>query len=320
MTIDTFLNYLQHERRYSPHTVVAYRKDLVQFEAYCRQTFAIRQLGEVKRSMVRSWLASLFEDHQAPASIRRKLASIKASYRLRQERGYQVDNPTLRIPTPKLPRRLPATIHQHDLERLFHQLSLQEENFSTVRDYLVLALLYQTGMRRSELIGLRLQNLDRPKRQLNVKGKGNKERILPYGKGLGDLIERYEQFRTSVWPGSPHQELLLTDRGRPLYPKWVYNTVTHYLSMFSTEEKKSPHVLRHSFATHLSDEGADLNAIKTLLGHANLAATQIYTHGSVERLKAVYQQAHPAAGPEWTKEERRLTDFTDTDEDEPPAA
>ncbi|MEL6141064.1 MAG: tyrosine-type recombinase/integrase [Bacteroidota bacterium] len=320
MTIDTFLNYLQHERRFSPHTVVAYRKDLVQFEAYCRQIFGVRHLGEVKRSMVRSWLASLFETHHAPASIRRKLASIKAYYRLRQERGYQVDNPTLRIPTPKLPRRLPATINQQDLERLFRQLALQEENFSTLRDHLVLALLYQTGIRRSELIGLRQQDLNSPKRQLTVKGKGNKERILPYGKGLAELMEQYEQFRASVWPDSPHQELLLTDRGRPLYPKWVYNTVTHYLSMFSTEEKKSPHVLRHSFATHLSDKGADLNAIKTLLGHANLAATQIYTHGSVERLKAVYEQAHPAAGTDETKNKRRPTDFTDTDEDEPPAA
>lgn len=295
MTIDTFLSYLRHERRYSPHTVVAYQKDLSQFNAYCRQHYSIKTLGDVNRAMVRSWLAALLEEAHAPATIRRKLSSVKAYYRLRQERGFQADNPTLRIPTPKLPRRLPATVAEKDLNRLFEQLHLNNDDFVTLRDHLVLALLYQTGMRRAELLKLKRSNVMLDQRQLRVIGKGNKERLLPFGRDLAELIERYEQLRERTFPKNNDPELLLTDRGKPLYPKWVYNTVTRYLGMVTTEEKKSPHVLRHSFATHLSDHGADLNAIKGLLGHANLAATQIYTHSSVERLRAVYQQAHPAA-------------------------
>lgn len=295
MTVPSFLNYLSNERRYSPHTVTAYGKDLSQFLTYARQFYAVAQPGDVTRAIVRDWLAHLMENEYSPAAIRRKLSSIKSYYRLRQERGFQQENPTIKIPTPKLPRRLPATIAQKDLKKLFHQLSLNAGDFAGLRDYLLLALLYETGMRRAELIGLTLSDTDLESRRLTVTGKGNKQRLLPFGAQLGELIERYVTARKATFPDSTAVALLLTDRGQPLYPKWVYNKVTHYLGGVSTEDKKSPHVLRHSFATHLSDNGADLNAIKTLLGHANLAATQIYTHGSVERLRAVYEQAHPAA-------------------------
>ena len=295
MTVDSFLNYLSNERRYSPHTVTAYGKDLTQFLTYARRFYAISQPGEVTRTIVRDWLAHLMENEYSPAAIRRKLSSLKSFYRLRQERGFQQENPTLKIPTPKLSRRLPATIEKKDLQRLFHQLSLNVEDFAGLRDYLLLSLLYETGMRRSELIGLTLSDADVESRRLTVTGKGNKQRLIPFSAKLGELIEHYVAKRSAVFKDSTSSSLLLTDRGKPLYPKWVYNKVTHYLGGVSTEDKKSPHVLRHSFATHLSDNGADLNAIKTLLGHSNLAATQIYTHGSVERLRAVYEQAHPAA-------------------------
>ncbi|MEM9836426.1 MAG: tyrosine-type recombinase/integrase [Bacteroidota bacterium] len=294
MTIETFLNYLRNERRYSAHTVTAYRKDLVQLFTFARLHYSIAEPAQVSRSIIRTWLAHLLEDGYAPAAIRRKLSSVKAFYRFRQERGYQSENPTLRIPTPKLPRKLPATIAQKDLERLLHQLSLNADTFAGMRDYLLLSLLYGTGIRRSELIHLKDRDVALEQRQMTVLGKGNKQRILPFGRLLGDLIERYVKLRDQAFPVTTGV-LLVTDRGKPLYPKFVYNTVTRYLGGVSKEEKKSPHVLRHSFATHLSDNGADLNAIKSLLGHANLAATQIYTHTSVERLRAVYEQAHPAA-------------------------
>lgn len=295
MTVESFLNYLSNERRYSPHTVTAYGKDLTQFLTYARRFYSIGQPQEITRSIVRDWLAHLMENEYSPAAIRRKLSSVKSFYRLRQERGFQQDNPTLKIPTPKLPKRLPATIAQKDLKRLLHQLSLNDDDFSGLRDYLLISLLYHTGMRRAELIGLTLSDADLASRRLTVTGKGNKQRLLPFSAQLAELIERYVTLRNSTFSDTTTAALLLTDKGKPLYPKWVYNKVTHYLGGVSTEDKKSPHVLRHSFATHLSDNGADLNAIKTLLGHSNLAATQMYTHGSVERLRAVYEQAHPAA-------------------------
>lgn len=295
MTISTFLNYLTNERRYSDHTVTAYRKDLEQFARYCRNYYSIHELGEVKRAQVRSWLSHLLEEENAPTTIRRKLASIKAYYRLRQERGYQKDNPTLRIPTPKLPKRLPVTVTPKEIERLFRAFPVERTDFELTRDELLLALLYQTGMRRSELLGLKRADVDLESRQLRVVGKGNKERIVPIGPALATLIEDYEGIRSISYPDNLTDVLILTDAGKKPYPKWVYNKVTQYLGGVSKAERKSPHIMRHSFATHLSDEGADLNAIKGLLGHANLAATQIYTHNSVARLKEVYSKAHPAA-------------------------
>lgn len=308
MTQTAFLNYLRNERRYSVHTVTAYGKDLRQFSTFVSHHYGYTAIEKIKRSMVRSWLAHLMEADYAATAIRRKLAAVKAYFKFLQERGYLSVNPTLKIPTPKLPRRLPATVLAKDLEKLFAQLSRSEDDFNTLRDHLVLALLYHTGMRRSELIDLRDADISAEKRQLLVRGKGNKERVLPYGQVLADLMDRYVFRREQEYPQRGHDCLLVTNKGKPLYPKWVYNTVTRYLGMVTTVEKKSPHVLRHSFATHLMDNGADLNAVKAILGHANLAATQVYTHGSVERLRAVYEQAHPAAKASLKKENRLSSD------------
>ncbi len=284
-----FLAHLTHERRLSAHTVSAYRSDLDAFSAYCAETYRIDRAAEVSREIIKSWLAALVEEELAATSIRRKLSSLKAYFLYRQTRGRQADNPSLRIPTPKIGRRLPTTVPRADLQRLFASFPepRAEQDADRLQDHLMLALLYQAGLRRAELIGLTVTDLDLDRRQLRIRGKGNKQRLVPIGEGLTELLERMLHLR----PAAP--ALFVTPRGNPVYPKFVYNTVARYLGGVTAEEKKSPHVLRHSFATHLTEAGADLNAVKELLGHASLAATQVYTHNNLERLREVYRRAHP---------------------------
>ena len=203
----------------------------------------------------------------------------------------------LKVIAPKTGKRLPVVVNAIQLETLFEDI-IFPSGFAGIRDRLMLELLYQTGMRRSELIGLEWTRMDMAQRQFKVLGKGNKERLIPFGAALEDRINAYRKALEETFGGLPAKEIIVSDKGTRLYPKFVYNKVKHYLSMVTTVEQRSPHVLRHSFATHLSENGADLNAIKSLLGHSNLAATQIYTHSSVEKLKKVYQQAHPKAKKE----------------------
>ncbi len=289
-----FLAHLTHQRRLSAHTVSAYGGDLEQFAAYCRSTYDTKGAGGVNRDMVKSWLAQLVEEGLAASSIRRKLSALKAFYLYRQTWGLQQDNPTQRIPTPKIGRRLPGTIPRADLRRLFAAFPdpLVQDDVMQLQDHLLLALLYQCGLRRAEVIDIRPDDVDLNRRQLRVRGKGNKERLVPFGPGLAELIERLLQLR-SYGPG---ETLLQTARGKALYPRYVYNLVRRYLGGVTAEKKKSPHVLRHSFATHLTESGADLNAVKELLGHSSLAATQLYTHTNLTRLREVYRQAHPEGG------------------------
>ncbi len=290
-----FLNHLTHQRRLSEHTVAAYANDLKQFAAWCKEEYDLVSTGAVTREHVKAWMASLMNNKLAPSSIRRKLSSLKAFYAYQQSRGLQRENPTLRIPTPKLSRRLPTSVAEKDIKRLFGGFPdpLTNTDFSLLRDHLLLALLYQCGLRRAELIGLNQLDADLNHRRLSVAGKGKKQRLVPFGHKLSELLECYGLLRASTFPEDESPALLLTDSGKRLYPKYVYNKVSEYLGAFSTEEKKSPHVLRHTFATHLLGEGADLNAVKELLGHANLAATQLYTHNNIKRLQEVYRQAHP---------------------------
>lgn len=295
MHFHQFLAHLTHQRRVSAHTVTAYQTDLEQFARYCAAEFAVTETKAVTRDLVKSWLASLMTAELAPSSIRRKLSALKAFYAYQQSRGLQMENPTLRIPTPKLGRRLPTSVATKDMKRLFAAFPdpLTNTDFGLLRDHLLLALLYQCGMRRAELIGLDEADVDQDHRRLSLRGKGNKQRLVPFGPSLAELISRYGELRGQHFPDAETPSLLLTDRGSRPYPKYIYNKVVEYLGAYSTEEKKSPHVLRHSFATHLLEEGADLNAVKELLGHANLAATQLYTHNNIRRLQEIYRQAHP---------------------------
>ena len=300
MQFPEFIAHLKHQRRLSEHTVTAYRGDLKQFAEYCARVYEVKQAGEVNKAMVKSWLTELVTDKGLSASsIRRKLASIRALYQYRQRRGRQQNDPTTNIPVPKLPKRLPTTIAETDIKHLFDAFPdpLENNDFPLLRDHVLLALLYQTGMRRAELINLTVANVDFSAGRLSVLGKGGKQRLIPIGQRLQELLARYSEVR-EAHPGSELPQLLLTDRGKAMYPKYVYNKVTRYLGGVSTEAKRSPHVLRHSFATQLLEGGADLMAVKELLGHANLAATQVYTHNSITRLQDVYRQAHPGGGGE----------------------
>ncbi len=289
MDITEFLNHLTHQRRLSAHTVAAYRSDLKSFAEYCEVAYHIEGAGAVSREVIKSWLASLVERDLAATSIRRKLSALKAYFLFRQVRGMQADNPSLRIPTPKIGRRLPATVPREDLRRLFSAFPDPQTcaDPEVLQDHLMLALLYQAGLRRAELMGLRTVDIDLDRRRVLVRGKGGKERLVPIGSGLAELLERALHLRPDA------HLLFVTAKGNPVYPKYVYNRVVRYLSGATAEKKKSPHVLRHSFATHLTEGGADLNAVKELLGHSSLAATQLYTHNNLERLREVYRQAHP---------------------------
>jgi len=292
---DSFINYLQYERRFSPHTIQAYRKDLEQFFDFLKdKTGEEADIGRVRHTHVRSWVVELLTLDRSPRTINRKLSTLKTYFRFLRRQGVVEHNPMRQVAAPKVGKRLPAHVQPGELERLFEQVAFGDD-YSGRRDRLLLELLYATGMRRAELIGLRIDQIDRSSGLLRVMGKGKKERIVPISRTLQEQLDDFLQLRRETFPDTAHPQLLLTDAGAPLYPKLVYNTVHRYLSLVTTVEQRSPHTLRHSFATHLSDNGADLNAIKALLGHANLAATQIYTHNSIEKLKRVYRQAHPKA-------------------------
>lgn len=290
----SFLQYLQFEKRFSPHTIQAYRKDLEQFLDFVLEQVELRRVEEIRHTHVRAWVVELLLQDLSPRTINRKLSTLKTFFRFLLKRKVISLNPMRKVVSPKNGKRLPVYVPAVDLERLFERVTFGDD-YPGQRDRLLLELLYETGMRRSELLNLRLEDIDRERRLLRVLGKGNKERLIPLSTELLHRIDAFQQLRQATFPDSRARELLLTDGGDPMYPKLVYNTVHKYLSLVTTVEKRSPHVLRHSFATHLSDNGADLNAIKELLGHANLAATQIYTHNSIEKLRKVYQKAHPKA-------------------------
>jgi integrase/recombinase XerC len=297
MHIRAFEQYLRYEKRLSPHTLTAYLGDLDQFFAFLEQTYQTNKLEEIEHFHIRSWMVQLITEGLTTASVARKSASLKTYFRFLLRQGHLKQNPMLKIATPKVGKRLPAYLQEKEMQALFGKVAdFSTDEFPALRDQLILALLYGTGMRRAELIGLKTNDVFLAEKTLKVLGKGNKERKIPFGRVVHDLIVAYTELRDATFPEATYPELLLTDKGKPLYPKFVYNTVKKYLSLITTAEKKSPHVLRHSFATHLSNNGAELNAIKDLLGHSSLAATQIYTHNSIEQLKKIYKKAHPKAG------------------------
>jgi integrase/recombinase XerC len=290
--VNAFLSFLQFEKRYSLHTITAYSNDLVQFFDFIETQYDKVPLEQISGSMVRSWLAGMKETEMTGKSLNRKISSLKSffKYQIRQER--LVKSPMETVISPKITKRLPAFVAEQDMEQLLAHLAFAE-GWKGYTEKMVIQLFYATGMRLSELILCKESQLDLSKSVIKVLGKGNKERIIPISKNLSQELANYIQEKPEAANGNPH--VFVTEKGKSLQPRAVYSFVKFYLSQVTTLQKKSPHVLRHSFATHLMNNGADLNAVKELLGHASLAATQVYTHNTIEKLKEVFAKAHPKA-------------------------
>lgn len=290
----SFISYLKNEKRLSPHTVLAYKKDLAQFSTFVLETFETTFPDQATFKEIRSWVVHLSNQKLANTSINRKIASVKAFFAFLLRKKKILKNPTLRIQSLKTPSRPPVFIAESGMEMLLEEIDFKN-NFVGKRDQLILEFLYGTGIRLSELINIKPSDLDLFGSKISVLGKRNKYRIIPIPSKLRLKLTSFLGKRATEFP-TPDNFLFLTVKGKKLYPVLVQRLVKKYLSLVSTQSKKSPHVLRHTFATHLLNNGADLNAIKELLGHSSLSATQIYTHNSIEQLKNIHKQAHPKAG------------------------
>lgn len=290
--VNAFLAYLQFEKRYSLHTITAYSNDLVQFFDFIETQYDKVALEQITGSMVRSWLAGMKEAEITGKSLNRKISSLKSFFKYQIRQGNLAKSPMETVISPKITKRLPAFVAEQDMEQLLSHLAFAE-GWKGYTEKMVIQLFYATGMRLSELILCKENQLDLSKSVIKVLGKGNKERILPISKTLSQELSNYIAEKPSTAVGNPH--LFVTEKGKSLQARAVYSFVKFYLSQVTTLQKKSPHVLRHSFATHLMNNGADLNAVKELLGHASLAATQVYTHNTIEKLKEVFAKAHPKA-------------------------
>lgn len=294
MSVESFLTYIQHEKRYSPHTVLAYRTDLMHFVAFIEQVYEMKP-EEVKYVHVRDYMVRLMEEKIGANSIGRKLSSLRSFYKYLQRNQIISGNPMSLIRAPKVPERLPVFVAEEKLNYLLDSGEFFDDSFPSVRDKMVIEVLFGTGMRLAELLGLKTNDIDFYEESIRVLGKRKKERIIPITKQLVNQLKDYLDLKSVQNFNNKTEDLFVTDKGRTIYPLFIYNLVKSYLTFISTQDKKSPHVLRHSYATSLLNRGADLNAIKELLGHASLAATQVYTHNSIERLKTIYKQAHPKA-------------------------
>jgi len=292
---DKFIDYIQFEKRYSPNTILAYNNDLDQFLHFVEERYNIDSIRDINHHIIRSWLIELMENGITARSVNRKLTTLKSFYKFLLKEGLVSENPMNKILAPKVTRRLPYFVEQEKMALLFTE-DYFDDDFSGLRDRLILEIFYNTGMRLSELINLKHQDIDLDRSTIKVLGKLNKERIIPFGENLKILLIRYtEQKKKEIDKPEAFSYFLITDKAMQLYSKFVYRVVHKYLSLVSTLEKRSPHVLRHTFATHMLNNGADLNAIKELLGHSSLAATQVYTHTTIEQLKSIYNKAHPRA-------------------------
>lgn len=294
MAVDQFLTYLQHEKRYSPHTVQSYKTDLLEFSDFIAEKFEL-SLEEVVHLHVREFMMGLMEKETAASTVNRKLSALRSYYKHQLRLGLIGKNPMAQVKAPKMPNRLPVFVDDQKLDLLLDSEEIFDDSFASVRDRLVIETLFGTGMRLAELLSVREGDIDFYQSNIRILGKRNKERIVPFGKQLGNQMKSYISLKSLQNFDNKSGVLFVTDKGADAYPKLIHRIVTRYLSFVSTQDKKSPHVLRHSYATSLLNRGADLNAIKELLGHASLAATQVYTHNSIERLKTIYKQAHPKA-------------------------
>ena len=293
MFIERFIRYLQFEKRFSPNTVTAYKNDLDQFSQFL-VSFQTELLN-VTHQHVRTWSVSLMDDGIEARTINRKISSLRSFYKFLQREDLIGNSPMIYVRAPKIPKRLPIVITEQKMDILLDAQDVFSNDFQGIRDRLIIELLYGTGMRLSELVNLSDHDINRYEQQIKVLGKRNKERIIPISKPLAKLVGDYQLQKLNQNFDNKSSALIVTNQGNKVYAKFIYRTVNLVLSFISTHDKKSPHILRHSFATSLLNRGADLNAIKELLGHSSLAATQVYTHNSVEKLKSIYKQAHPKA-------------------------
>ncbi len=292
--IQTFLDYLKFQKRYSPHTILSYQNDLTDFFDFIELQFGAILLAEINASFVRSWLAGLKEKGMESKSINRKISTLKSFFKYQLKQELLQDSPMSTILSAKVKKRLPQFVAETDISTLFNYVEFPYD-WSGKTDRLIFQLLYNTGIRQAELMNLKEAHTDKGNSTIKVLGKGNKERILPVNIELSQLIQKYIADKRIAFELADTEILLVNKKGKKLYPKYIYNVVRKYLSAVTTIDKKSPHVLRHTFATHLMNNGADINAVKELLGHSSLAATQIYTHNTIEKLKEVHNKAHPKA-------------------------
>lgn len=284
---DSFIHYLQVEKRYSKHTILAYEEDLDQFIVFAEISRS-SEWNEVNHQLIRGWIVQLLEGGQSSRTVSRKLSCLRSFFKWLIAEGKVEQNPMLRIRGPKVEKRLPQFVKQSEIENVRIE-QLFSSDFEGIRDRLMFELFYQTGIRLSELIGLK--NKDVTSTQIKVLGKRNKERIIPIGKDLYEIIRSYEKLK----PAGPDSQIMLFVKkdGRKLSSKFVYRKINTYLGSVTNAEKKSPHILRHTFATHMLNNGAGLETLKELLGHANLSATQVYTHNSFAQINSIYSHAHP---------------------------
>lgn len=293
-SINEFIDYLKFERRYSHHTTDAYLNDLTQFHTFLTELFDIKII-EADFTMIRAWIVHLNSNEISNRSINRKITSLKSFFKYHISLEIISINPAAKINVLKTEKKLPVFIEEKNMEDLFEKVEFTND-YNGVLAKTILELFYATGIRVSELVNLKISGINFTSQQIKVLGKRNKERIIPISGELIKLINKYIDFRESIVSGTKSEDyLFLTQKGKKIYKKLVYRQVIYYLGLVTTASKKSPHVLRHTFATHLLNKGADLNAIKEILGHASLSATQVYTHNSIEKLKNVYKQAHPKA-------------------------
>jgi len=293
--LDRYLEHLAYEKRSSAHTVAAYRRDLLQFQSFLAGE-GVEPLEKADDQLVRAWLMHLIEQKESPRTVSRRLSALRGFFRFANRTGTIHTDPMALVEAPKLPKRLPEFVGASNMKQLFEEV-IWQPGYKGLLDRLVMEILYGTGMRLAELIGMRVSDLDTHTKTLRVLGKRNKERIIPIPGPLLATLKDYSTARVALL-GEPKgdEPLLVGGKGEPLSRRGVQRLVAHYLGGVTSQRKRSPHVLRHTFATHMLENGADLNAVKELLGHAGLAATQVYTHNTVEKLKRVHAQAHPRGG------------------------
>ena len=290
MSISRFVEYIDHEKNYSPYTISAYQKDLIEFREFCDSEFETTDIEDVPYSLIRSWIVHLVEKGLTNRSVNRKISSLKSYYNFLLRTKQISENPLRKHQSLKLQRRVNVPFSEKEIQEVLDGFS-ESDDFESVRDKLMIEILYSTGMRRAELISLRDDSFDLSQRIVKVLGKRNKERQIPLLESVVVTIQKYLGLKGEMFPESDH--FFLTGKGDKIYATLVYRTINAYFGKVSLKVKKSPHVVRHSFATHLLSEGADLNSVKELLGHSSLASTQVYTHSNLKDLKSMYNKAHP---------------------------